>query len=343
MKAFLLPAATMLSLAGTPGGDPAPLDSGAEIGSLMLSASQALQGAERGLAEREWGALAQHVGALGCVGSELEQLGARQGGARGARIETGARALTGPCGEMLELNEAQYVEHAAGVLDDIRRACVTCHAKLRAYDPQRGEYPARGNTVAGEVEVRTLAGEQRQDRSSVLVFLELAGPVGPCALPRRNPVISQANRQFTPRVLPVLKGTTVEFPNDDLIFHNVFSLSKTRPFDLGIYEPGDSKEVTFMRAGLVKVYCNIHPQMITNVVVLENPFYALTDAHGSFVLCDVPDGAYTLRTWHELGGGGERPLELSGPSMTRLALRVDEQRATLEHKNKFGLPYRDKY
>ena len=147
---------------------------------------------------------------------------------------------------------------------------------------ERGLFPARGNTIAGQVKILKPDGEEQADRSNVVVFLDRVKSETAFPRPRKNPVISQKNRRFTPRVLPVMKGTTVDFPNDDTIFHNVFSLSKTRPFDLDIYPPGKSKSFTFKRTGWVKVYCNIHPQMIVHIIVLDNPFFALTDQKGDF-------------------------------------------------------------
>src|SRR5256885_13468033 len=97
---------------------------------------------------------------------------------------------------------------------------------------------------------------------------------------------------FTPPVLPIMQGTTVEFPNDDPIFHNVFSLSKTKPFDLGLYKRGTNKSVTFDQPGLVKVYCNIHEKMIGYIAVLENPYFTLTDKEGKFKIADVPPGKH---------------------------------------------------
>jgi plastocyanin len=309
----------------------------------MQSLTEALRAVEGGLASSSWAEVSKSVAALESAARELEQFGADEDSERGPRLESGAAVLAGLCRELLVLPEAQRAQSGSVVLSEIRQACVTCHAKLRPDDPERGEYPARRNTIAGAVEVRTLAGELREDRSGVLVFLEGVPMSAPAPLPRQNPVISQADRRFEPKVLPVLQGTTIDFPNDDLIFHNVFSLSKTQPFDLGVYKPGDSKSLTFPQAGLVKVYCNMHPQMISNIIVLENPCFALTDEAGAFVIGDVPDGTYNLRTWHELGGDSITAVSVSGSSLLRLSLSVAEDRATLGHKNKFGLPYRDKY
>ena len=113
------------------------------------------------------------------------------------------------------------------------------------------------------------------------------------------PALRQRDERFTPHVLPVLIGTTVAFPNDDDVFHNVFSLSSARTFDLGRYARGSSRSVTFPTAGVVQVFCHIHADMTGIVLVLDNAFYVVPDADGRFVLDGVPPGAYQLVAWHE--------------------------------------------
>lgn len=112
-------------------------------------------------------------------------------------------------------------------------------------------------------------------------------------------VIIQKDGTFKPHVLPVLIGTTVEWPNHDEIYHNVFSMSEPKPFDLGIYKSKELKRVTFDRPGRVDVFCSIHTKMNCVVLVLENPFFASTDAQGKFRINNVPAGSYPLRAWHE--------------------------------------------
>jgi plastocyanin len=177
----------------------------------------------------------------------------------------------------------------------------------------------------------------------VLVFLEGAAADPPRPWLRANPRISQSGRRFEPRVLPVTVGTEVEFPNDDTIFHNVFSLSKAAPFDLGVYEPGQTASVQMQRTGLVKVYCNIHPEMSASIVVLDNSWFALTEPSGAFVIPGVPDGVYTLRGWNDMGAEARAPLEVRGARMFEARLELRETRRTIAHTNKFGGPYTGKY
>jgi len=227
--------------------------------------------------------------------------------------------------------------------EDLRNACIQCHVKFRASNEELGMFPAQGNTVSGTVDVVTTEGKEREDRSNILVFLEGVRPAPDRLPPARAHRISQKQARFEPRVLPILQGDTVEFPNDDFIFHNVFSLSETQPFDLGAYGPGKSKSVVFPRAGLVRVYCNIHPQMLSTIVVLENPFFALTDAEGRFVISGVPDGKFVLRVWHEYGGDHRESVTLAGSALVQVPIRIQEDKVKLEHRNKFGLPYREAY
>ena len=112
--------------------------------------------------------------------------------------------------------------------------------------------------------------------------------------------VQQQGATFVPHVLPVMAGTTVEWPNKDEIFHNVFSMSETKPFDLELYKgnPKD-KRVTFDKAGRVDVFCSIHANMNCVVLVVENPFFAVTDDTRRYTIPNVPAGTYKLKAWHE--------------------------------------------
>jgi plastocyanin len=137
-----------------------------------------------------------------------------------------------------------------------------------------------------------------------VVYLE--GPIGTNTALSMNVVsvntrrIAQHGAAFTPHVLPVVVGTTVEWPNNDDIYHNVFSDSDAAKFDLGLYKgnPPD-KRVTFRKAGRVDVFCSIHENMHCIVLVLENPYFAVTDENGDYKIPDVPPGTYKLKAWQE--------------------------------------------
>jgi plastocyanin len=112
--------------------------------------------------------------------------------------------------------------------------------------------------------------------------------------------IAQRSATFSPHVLPVVVGTTVEWPNDDNIYHNVFSMSDAKQFDLGLYKGNPpEKRVTFDKAGRVDVFCSIHENMHCVVLVLQNPYFASTDENGNYKIPNVPPGTYTLKAWHE--------------------------------------------
>jgi plastocyanin len=132
-----------------------------------------------------------------------------------------------------------------------------------------------------------------------VVYLEKA-PGGAFELPEGGRAsMDQRDQTFVPHVLAITVGTTVDFPNNDLTFHNVFSLSKTRTFDLGRYSRGRSKSVRFDRPGVVRVFCDIHSHMSAFILVFAHSYFAVTDRAGRYVIPGVPPGTYALAVWHE--------------------------------------------
>lgn len=111
--------------------------------------------------------------------------------------------------------------------------------------------------------------------------------------------VAQRGAMFSPHVLPVMVGTTVEWPNDDDILHNVFSISESNPFDLDLYKKPVVKSVKFDKPGRVDVFCSIHTAMSCIVLVLENPYFAATDKDGRYKIEGVPTGRYRLKAWYE--------------------------------------------
>jgi plastocyanin len=150
---------------------------------------------------------------------------------------------------------------------------------------------------SGPVPGRAAVGDK--PAADVVVWLDGAGS-GESPLPGRL-VLDQRNLQFTPRVLAVRTGTTVEFPNNDRVFHNVFSFRDGKKFDLGIYPIGSVKHVQFDKAGISRLFCNIHPQMAAYVIAVDSPYFAVSDENGSFTLPAVPSGTYTYRAWRAGG------------------------------------------
>lgn len=117
--------------------------------------------------------------------------------------------------------------------------------------------------------------------------------------PKTQRVVTQKDAVFRPHVMPVMAGTKVEWPNHDEIFHNVFSVSEAKEFDLGLYKDPTIKDVTFDKPGRVDVFCSIHSQMNCVILVLKNPFFAATDSKGQFRIQNVPAGTYKVKAWHE--------------------------------------------
>ena len=132
--------------------------------------------------------------------------------------------------------------------------------------------------------------------------------------------MDQRDERFVPHLLAVQVGTTVDFPNSDETFHNVFSLSRTRRFDLGRYAAGRSKSVRMDRSGVVRVFCDIHPHMSAFILVFAHPFFDVTDDDGRFVIEGVPPGAYTVVGWYEGEARVTRALSVSAGAWTEVEL-----------------------
>jgi plastocyanin len=159
------------------------------------------------------------------------------------------------------------------------------------------------------------------ERSHVAVYLE-AGPKG---VPSKVVVqMEQKDRRFAPDLIVIPAGTAVSFPNFDPIFHNVFSLSKAKNFDLGNYPKGQTRTVTFPSVGIVAVYCHLHPNMSASIVVTPTQWGTHADRMGSFTLKDVPAGTYTVVAWHKTVGMFRKTVEIG---------------ATTDAEVKFVLPY----
>jgi plastocyanin len=158
-------------------------------------------------------------------------------------------------------------------------------------------------------------------------------------------VLTQKNKAFDPHLLVVTRGSTVDFPNHDPWFHNVFSLFNGKRFDLGLYEAGTSRTVHFDREGVSFIFCNIHPEMSAVVVVIGSPYFATTNKQGDFTIPDVPAGRYMLHVWNESTLPAtlqalSREVQLSDSSHSLGTIRVQVTRAaSIPHKNKYGQDY----
>ena len=144
------------------------------------------------------------------------------------------------------------------------------------------------------------------DRRRVVVYLDSAPRQAFEELAGGRARMDQRSEQFSPRILAVTTGTTVDFPNNDTTFHNVFSLSRVRTFDLGRFRPGRTGAVRFDRAGIVPVFCDIHTHMSAYILVFNHRYFAVSDEAGQYEISNVPPGPYSLAVWSELGSAPAR-------------------------------------
>jgi hypothetical protein len=158
------------------------------------------------------------------------------------------------------------------------------------------------------------------DTRNVVIYLNGLKPATPP--PPMRARIAQKDEQFIPQVTAVTVGSTVDFPNDDPFFHNVFSLSKAATFDLGRYPSGSSRARTFPRPGIVKVFCDIHSHMTALIMVLDHPWFAIPDDDGSFTLPPVPAGEVTVVAWHERVGERRERVRVTPGQTARLSFTI---------------------
>jgi len=158
-----------------------------------------------------------------------------------------------------------------------------------------------GGTVTGTVQI-----PGKTDLENILVYIE--DVKGNFTAPKRRPEMNHINLQFQPGRLAVMKGGTVDFPNSDPVLHSAFSISKSNPFELGIYGRGFEKFVHFQNPGLVEIFCHIHSHMHAFVMVTDNPFFGMTKKDGSFTIPDVPNGTYNVKAWVDPSTNDSKPV-----------------------------------
>ena len=191
-------------------------------------------------------------------------------------------------------------------------------------------------TISGTVELTEKGGRKASDLSDVVLYVE-----GSRLKPKpAAATVVMKGKAFSPRVVVVPVGGTVHFPNEDPIFHNAFSVSGENRFDMALYKRPKVGSFTFQHPGIVKVYCNIHPQMSAVIVVRDNPLFAKAASDGSFTIENVPAGRYTLRAWNERAGeaGQEVTVPETGTAAAHFTLDASTYK-TVPHKNKFGKDY----
>ena len=200
---------------------------------------------------------------------------------------------------------------------------------------------AQDTSLRGRVEV-VHRSKHRSGSADVVVWLtperSLESPV--LAPPAH---LIQKDKRFSPHVVAVRLGTEIEFPNQDPFFHDVFSIYRGKPFDLGLYESGTTRKVRFSQIGVSYIFCNIHPEMSAVVVVVPTPYFAITSSDGSFQISHLPPGRYKMEFWYELASEGElasltQNMEVN-TGTAPLAVTLHSSDIAAQHLNKYGQEY----
>jgi plastocyanin len=169
------------------------------------------------------------------------------------------------------------------------------------------------------------------ERERVAIYLDGQAPEAPAVTERPLATMTQENRRFSPETLVIAAGSKVSFPNLDPIFHNVFSLSKAKTFDLGNYPKGETRMVTFSEPGIVYVGCQLHSNMSATIVVTPNGWNAKADRDGRFTIHDVPPGKYTIVAWHKAAGFFRQPIQIAAghDAAVEFLIPIDEDGSKL--------------
>ncbi len=198
--------------------------------------------------------------------------------------------------------------------------------------------PSTAAELRGSVQLVSGGKELRANEASDAVVYFRPDGMTRFEPPAVRAVMTTRRKQFWPRILAIPVGTTVQFPNEDVILHNAFSSSTGNAFDTGVYGAGEGASHRFEKPGLVKVYCNVHHSMFAHILVLDTPFIARPDAQGRFVLSDLPDGEGELIVFHDRSAPSRQRID---PAQSgEVAIRIElTTRKVPPHMNKFGKPY----
>jgi plastocyanin len=176
-------------------------------------------------------------------------------------------------------------------------------------------------TIVGSFDLTGTVHAGGRPKADAVVWLEPANGRAPRETTKKKVVLDQRTSTFFPHVLAVQVGTTVDLPNSDRVFHNVFSFHDGKKFDLGLYPVGTVRRVTFDHGGLSRVFCNIHPNMAAYVMAVDTPYFGVSDNQGRFTIASLPPGSYTYHAWRagapDVTGSvvleAGKPLEITWP------------------------------
>ena len=197
--------------------------------------------------------------------------------------------------------------------------------------------PVQRGSIAGEVILVRATLRPAPPLDQIVVYLEDAPADG--EMPKGPFEMAQEGRTFAPPLLVVPLGATVAFPNRDAYYHNVFSPGPATGFDLGLYRGGIAKTVTVQNVGVVPVYCNIHPQMTANLLVVPNPYHARVGGDGHFRIERVPPGTWHAVVWSSFGAPGKETVQVEPGKETQLRVTVRQRSGEERHLNKDGKEY----
>src|SRR6266496_1518097 len=198
---------------------------------------------------------------------------------------------------------------------------------------------ASAGRVAGRIVILEKDNKPSPDLSDAVLYLEAPASVTTAAKPV-TVEIAITDKTYAPHVVVIPVGSTVRFPNHDPFNHNVFSVSEPNSFDLGLYGRGEAKSYMFTHAGLVRVYCNVHPRMVAYVLVMENRYYAQPGNDGTFTIDNVPAGRYRLHAWHERIPSEVVKDVTVGATLPDLEIALNARGYKWEpHRNKYGRNY----
>ncbi|HZS37738.1 MAG TPA: carboxypeptidase regulatory-like domain-containing protein [Polyangia bacterium] len=282
--------------------------------------------------------VAEKVGALKEAGSLLEKANAAR--ARGNKsfaeqLFSSAELIVGPdaLAELAPLFREGAPPRITTPLKQLPKDTPPQPAVVGSSDEDQPDEKPKKGSLSGKLE---LEGKAPLEGLGVIMLEPASGKFK--HRPAKQRVMEQRNRQFAPRLLAVPVGSTVSFPNFDAVFHNVFSRSEPKAFDLGIYKNGQAREMTFDKEGIVRLGCNLHANMAAYIVVVSAPHYAVTDAKGNFKFRSLEPGKYKLRAWSESSTQPATQDVVVKPEDNTITIKLAADAPSGPGTDKFGAP-----